>query len=99
MINSTNQAWNWKGEWWGYGGTMIYSHTQTPNRAACEYSDQNTDWRATITMVNASSSHPGGVNVAFMDGSVHFVKSSVSYQSWYALATPDRGEVVSSDSY
>ena len=34
-----------------------------------------------------------------MDGSVQFVKSSVSYQSWYALATPDRGEVVSSDSY
>jgi prepilin-type N-terminal cleavage/methylation domain-containing protein/prepilin-type processing-associated H-X9-DG protein len=99
VINSTNQAWNWKGEWWGFGGTMIYSHTQTPNRAACQYQDQNTDWRATITMVNPSSSHPGGVNVAFMDGSVHFVKSSVSYQSWYALATPDRGEVVSSDSY
>jgi len=98
-INAANQQWNWKGEWWGYGGTMIYSHTQTPNRAACDYSDQKQDSRGTITMVNASSSHPGGVNVAFMDGSVHFVKSSVSYQSWYALATPDRGEVVSSDSY
>jgi prepilin-type N-terminal cleavage/methylation domain-containing protein/prepilin-type processing-associated H-X9-DG protein len=99
VVNSTNQAWNWKGEWWGYGGTMIYSHTQTPNRAACQYQDTNTDWRAALTMVNASSSHPGGVNVAFMDGSVRFVKSSVSYQSWYAIATPDRGEVLSSDSY
>ena len=29
------------------------------------------------TLVNASSLHPGGVNVLFMDGSVHFIKSSV----------------------
>jgi hypothetical protein len=39
------------------------------------------------------------VNVAFMDGSVHFVKSSVAYPSWYALATPDGGEVLSADAY
>lgn len=94
-----NQAWGWKGEWWGYGGTMIYSHTLTPNRIACQYQDQNSDWRATITAVNASSNHPGGVNVLFMDGSVRFVKSSVSPQSWYAIATPNNGEVISSDSY
>jgi prepilin-type processing-associated H-X9-DG protein len=65
----------------------------------CEYNDQNTDWRATITLVNASSNHPGGVNVLLADGSVHFVKNSVNYLSWYALATPNRGEVLSSDSY
>jgi prepilin-type N-terminal cleavage/methylation domain-containing protein/prepilin-type processing-associated H-X9-DG protein len=98
-VTQANQAWGWKGEWWAYGGTMIYSHTQTPNRVACQYQDQNTDWRATITMVNASSNHPGGVNVAFMDGSVKFIKSTVSYPTWYALATPDNGEVVSADSY
>jgi prepilin-type N-terminal cleavage/methylation domain-containing protein/prepilin-type processing-associated H-X9-DG protein len=98
-VNAANQAWGWKGEWWGFGGTMIYSHTQTPNRTACEYSDQNTDWRGTTTMVNASSSHPGGVNVGFADGSVRFVKSSVANQSWYAIATPNNGEVLSSDAY
>jgi len=98
-VTQANQAWGWKGEWWAYGGTMIYSHTQTPNRVACQYDDQNTDWRGTLTMVNASSNHPGGVNVAFMDGSVKFVKSSVSYPAWYALATPNNGEVLSADSY
>jgi prepilin-type N-terminal cleavage/methylation domain-containing protein/prepilin-type processing-associated H-X9-DG protein len=93
------QEWNWKGEWWAYGGTMIYSHTVTPNRYACQYTDQQQDNQGKSTLVNASSNHPGGVNVLFMDGSVRFVKSTVGYQAWYAIATPDNGEVVSSDAY
>ncbi|MFI5453886.1 MAG: DUF1559 domain-containing protein [Isosphaerales bacterium] len=98
-ITSANQQWQWKGEWWGYGATMIYSHTQTPNRTSCVYHDINQDGRGTITMVAASSNHPGGVNVLFMDGSVRFVKSSVNYLTWYAIATPNKGEAVSSESY
>jgi prepilin-type N-terminal cleavage/methylation domain-containing protein/prepilin-type processing-associated H-X9-DG protein len=98
-ITSANQQYQWKGEWWGYGGTQIYSHTQKPNRTSCVYHDINQDGRGTITMVAASSNHPGGVNVLFMDGSVRFVKSSVAYQTWYAIATPSYGEVVSSESY
>ncbi len=98
-INSANQQWQWKGEWWGYGATMIYSHTQTPNRTSCVYHDLNQDSRGTITMIGASSNHPGGVNVLFMDGSVRFVKNSVNYKTWYAIATPKYGEAVSSDSF
>jgi prepilin-type processing-associated H-X9-DG protein len=97
-ITNANQQWQWKGEWWGYGATMIYSHTQTPNRTSCVYHDINQDGRGTITMISASSNHPGGVNVLFMDGSVRFVKNSVNYVSWYAIATPNYGEIVSSDS-
>ena len=98
-ITSANQQWQWKGEWWGYGATMIYSHTQTPNRTSCVYHDINQDGRGTITMVGASSNHPGGVNVLFMDGSVHFIKNSVNYLAWYAIATPHGNESVSSNSY
>jgi prepilin-type N-terminal cleavage/methylation domain-containing protein/prepilin-type processing-associated H-X9-DG protein len=96
--NPASQAQAWKGEWWAYASSQIYSHTITPNRYACEYSDQNPDGRATITAQNASSNHPGGVNVLFMDGSVRFIKSSVNVTSWYAIATPDNGETISSDS-
>ena len=42
-ITNANQQWQWKGEWWAYGGTMIYSHTQTPNRTSCVYHDINQD--------------------------------------------------------
>ena len=96
-INSANQQWQWKGEWWGYGANMIYSHTQAPNRTSCVYHDINQDGRGTITMVGPSSHHPGGVNVLFMDGSVRFIKNSVSYRTWYAMATPDNRESISFD--
>ena len=46
-----------------------------------------------------SSNHPGGVNVLFADGSVRFVKSSISQPTWMALGSKNGGEVISSDSY
>ena len=45
------------------------------------------------------SRHPGGVNTLFGDGSVHFMKSSISSATWVALGTISAGEVISSDSY
>jgi len=95
----TSQNWGWKGEWWASSGTSIYSHTLTPNRLACEYSNIGQDSRGTITGVGSSSNHPGGVNMLFMDGSVRFIKSTVNYVPYYAIATPDGGEVLSADAY
>jgi prepilin-type N-terminal cleavage/methylation domain-containing protein/prepilin-type processing-associated H-X9-DG protein len=92
-----NQAWGWKGEFWAWSSEMVYSHTNLPNRFACQYADQNNDGRGTITLVNASSQHPGGVNVLFMDGSVRFIKSSVGIVPWYAISTTDNGEAFSND--
>ena len=89
---NANQASSYKGEWWMWGPSQIYSHTNLPNRYCCEYQDANVDGRATVTLQNASSNHPGGVNVLFMDGSVRFVKTSVNWQPWYAIATPDGNE-------
>ena len=92
---TTAQAWDYKGEWLYYGKTMAYSHTQTPNRRSCEQGD----FGRFGNIVCASSKHPGGVNVLCADGSVKFIKNSVNYQAWYALATPEGGEVISSDAY
>jgi prepilin-type N-terminal cleavage/methylation domain-containing protein/prepilin-type processing-associated H-X9-DG protein len=47
----------------------------------------------------ARSFHPGGVNVLFCDGSVKFIKDSVSIPTWRAVSTKDGSEVVSSDAY
>ena len=83
-----NQQWGWKGEWWMYGGTSIYLHTVPPNRVACDYTNDAQDQRAASTAVNASSLHSGGVNCLLMDGSVKFVKNSVSSPVWVSVATP-----------
>jgi prepilin-type N-terminal cleavage/methylation domain-containing protein/prepilin-type processing-associated H-X9-DG protein len=60
--------------------------------------DEN-DGGPTYMSLSASSLHPGGVNVAFGDGSVRFVKNTVSPVTWRALGTIAGGEVVSADSY
>jgi hypothetical protein len=91
-ITGANQQWQWKGEWWGFGATMIYSHTQTPNRTSCDYHDINQDGRGTITMAAASSNHPGGVNVLFLEGSVRFIKTSIYFITWFAISSPNSGE-------
>ncbi len=46
-----------------------------------------------------ASFHPGGVNVLMGDGSVRFLKDSVSPVTLRGLVTPNGGEVLSSDSY
>jgi prepilin-type processing-associated H-X9-DG protein len=91
----TTRNWSWKGEWVFYGKTMHYTHSQTPNRRSCTQGD----FGRAGDMIAASSNHPGGVNVALADGSVRFIKNSVNYQAWYALATVSGGEALSSDAY
>jgi prepilin-type processing-associated H-X9-DG protein len=35
--------------------------------------------------MTSMSYHPGGVNVAFADGSVHFIKNSISSWNWQSI--------------
>jgi prepilin-type N-terminal cleavage/methylation domain-containing protein/prepilin-type processing-associated H-X9-DG protein len=46
----------------------------------------------------ATSAHPGGVNVGFADGSVHFVTDSIHRTVWWSLGTKAGGELVSPNS-
>jgi prepilin-type processing-associated H-X9-DG protein len=45
----------------------------------------------------ARSYHPGGVNLAMVDGSTRFVDDNIDRDLWHALATPDGGELLGSD--
>jgi prepilin-type N-terminal cleavage/methylation domain-containing protein/prepilin-type processing-associated H-X9-DG protein len=46
-----------------------------------------------------SSQHPGGINVAFADGSVHFLPDSLNHTIFLALGTRAGGEVVDCSAY
>jgi prepilin-type N-terminal cleavage/methylation domain-containing protein/prepilin-type processing-associated H-X9-DG protein len=58
-----------------------------------------------ICLINCTSNneiyafHPGGANVLFADGSVHFVKESIDPRVVVYLITRAGGEVISSDQY
>ncbi len=95
----TTRNWTWKGDWWISGQSCTYTHTQTPNRKSCYYSDVGQPLASAVNAIAASSNHPGGVNVAYGDGSVKFIKSTINYITWHGLATPNGGEVISADSY
>jgi prepilin-type N-terminal cleavage/methylation domain-containing protein/prepilin-type processing-associated H-X9-DG protein len=84
-----------------------YNHFGTPNQIPCtntaDPSDGNSPWAGYyVTALGSappSSYHPGGTNVAFADGSVHFIKNSVAPNAWWALGSRNGGEVVGSDQY
>jgi prepilin-type N-terminal cleavage/methylation domain-containing protein/prepilin-type processing-associated H-X9-DG protein len=93
--------WDSKGEYWllatcGTGG--CYSHVNTPNKKACYFSGQ-TSSSTFQSLVGPSSNHAGGVNMAFLDGSVKFIKDSIGLATYRAISTRAGGEVVSADSY
>ena len=47
----------------------------------------------------ARSLHPGGVNVCLGDGSVRFIKDSISNTTWFSLVVSNDTWIVSSDQY
>jgi len=90
----------------GYPVLTSYMHWTAPNSAPCANGiDAITTAISPFGAVgpygsaSANSMHPGGVNVCFTDGSVHFIKSSVGLQTWWGLGTRAGGEVLSSDQY
>jgi prepilin-type processing-associated H-X9-DG protein len=94
----------WRGIYFevGANGMTWFNTIVPPNSKQYPWGDcrdQGGGWPDESTFANASSNHPGGVNVCFADGSVRFVKDSINMSTWWALGTKDGGEVISSDSY
>jgi prepilin-type N-terminal cleavage/methylation domain-containing protein/prepilin-type processing-associated H-X9-DG protein len=94
-----------RGEYWASAslGYSMFNTIVPPNSTAHEwgacsaYTGGNSVTESEFA--NASSLHPGGANFVFADGSVHFLKSTINLQTYWALGTRSNGEVVSADSY
>ena len=87
----------------GYPVLTSYMHWTAPNSAPCantaDLFTPNIYGVGPYGSASASSLHSGGVNLCFADGSVHFIKSSISLPAWWGLGTRASGEVISSDQY
>jgi prepilin-type processing-associated H-X9-DG protein len=92
-----------KGHTWAYTDSWqrhVYSHLFPPNAPPINtYHDNTFRCQEGDSGMNPTSNHPGGVNVSFMDGSVHFIKNSIGLQPWWFMGTRGRGEILSSDQY
>jgi prepilin-type N-terminal cleavage/methylation domain-containing protein/prepilin-type processing-associated H-X9-DG protein len=93
------------GNRWGWGdvGMSMFNTIVPPNSqmhvwSSCRHGCANCSPDSS-SITNATSNHSGGCNVAFADGSVRFIKSSISQPIWMGLGTKGNGEVISSDSY
>jgi prepilin-type N-terminal cleavage/methylation domain-containing protein/prepilin-type processing-associated H-X9-DG protein len=85
------------GSWWycGLPISSMYTHVMPPNSNNCEF---DTYGYAPNGALTASSRHGAGANVLMCDGSVRFVKDSVSTATWWAIGTNSGAEIVSDDS-
>jgi prepilin-type N-terminal cleavage/methylation domain-containing protein/prepilin-type processing-associated H-X9-DG protein len=80
------------------GNTLLPPNSQYPN---CEFHNGtcgDTDC-VHAAVIGMSSYHSGGANALFADGSVKFLKSSVSMNIIWALGTRNGGEAISADQF
>lgn len=63
------------------------------------YTYNENDGGPTYAAMTSRSFHSGGVNSLFADGSVKFIKSTVSGAIWRSLGTIAGGEIISADGY
>lgn len=69
-----------------------YNHCSPPNTTTCAGTGFPGNMSNMAMVVPPTSYHTGGVNVAFGDGSVHFIQNSISLQGWRAMGTIRGGE-------
>jgi prepilin-type N-terminal cleavage/methylation domain-containing protein/prepilin-type processing-associated H-X9-DG protein len=98
----TNGQRSWNGRHWAIG---LYAYTLgnmvvPPNSSYpyCEFWSTNSDWDAG-GFIGLTSYHSGGANVMMADGSVRFIKSSISWPALWAIGSRSQGDVVSADAY
>jgi prepilin-type N-terminal cleavage/methylation domain-containing protein/prepilin-type processing-associated H-X9-DG protein len=96
---------SWMGATWCIGDMTCttYNHVGTPNTRTCASMGGSMMMGGSMAnmavQLPPSSAHPGGVNLAFGDGSVRFIKDSVSLPIWRALSTRNGGEIVGGSDY
>ena len=101
-VNRTNHT-SAQGEAWmfditgvTFGNVLLPPNPPTPN---CDSSTVASNTLQNPGMWGLSSWHPGGANVLFLDGSVKFIKNSISNATIWSLGSIAQGEVISADAY
>jgi prepilin-type processing-associated H-X9-DG protein len=95
-------TWN-RGWRWGPGspGLTLFNTVVTPNSQQYQWSGCRFGCPGCGVdfgnFLNSNSGHPGGVNVGMADGSVRFVKDTISQRTWVLLQSANDGQVAGDD--
>jgi prepilin-type N-terminal cleavage/methylation domain-containing protein/prepilin-type processing-associated H-X9-DG protein len=82
-----------------------YNHSGAPDSMHCENASGDASFVSSAGQIGPSgscpptSNHPGGVQVAFSDGSVRFIKDSIAQNVWWGIGTRFGKEIISSDAF
>ena len=91
----------YRGMSWAFSDSWerhVYAHLFPPNSVSITtYSTDTFRCHEGDQGLAPTSMHPGGVNVAFGDGSVRFIKTTINLSTWWAIGTRNGGEIVSGD--
>ena len=103
-LNSNNLI-NNEGQWWLTGDTAytLFNTIVPPNSNIYKFGTCRNGCSGCSPdgseFVNTSSNHSGGCNFLMGDGSVRFIKATVSQTIYWYLGTRANNETVSADSY
>jgi prepilin-type processing-associated H-X9-DG protein len=94
---------SWVGESWsfgyfgeGLGNTLLPPNAPYPN---CEIVTSGQSDFDAPGLYGMSSYHPGGANVGMCDGSVRFLKSTMSRETVWKIGSRNQGETVRADDF
>jgi prepilin-type N-terminal cleavage/methylation domain-containing protein/prepilin-type processing-associated H-X9-DG protein len=89
------------GEDWAFSlpGYSLGTVNMPPNPKGPNCMTQKAGTQDSGGIYGLKSRHPGGANAAMADGSVKFLKDSISNNVIWALGSRSQGEIISSDSY
>ena len=92
-----NNVWEWNSG--GYGTTVPVNYPSSQSCSTGGWGTNNWASRCAYTNTGFKSKHPGGCNMLFVDGSVHFLKATINMATYCALGSRAGGEVISADSF
>ena len=88
---------------WGAVGMTLFQTIVPPNSTQWAWNDCRTGCGGCSpddsSYSNSQSNHPGGCNFMMSDGSVKFIKSTISIATYMAIGTRANNEPVSADAY
>ncbi|MCY2935857.1 MAG: DUF1559 domain-containing protein [Planctomycetota bacterium] len=91
--------WNHNGCTFGTSMPINWATDRAPTDGSNPWGIADYKNRFSYASKGAKSKHPGGANIGFGDGSVRFLKNTISLPIWCALGSRNGGEVIGADQF